>query len=542
MERKSFLQGAAVLAAAGLVVKVLGAAFKIPITNLIGDTGMASFIPAYNVYNFFLVFSTAGIPVAISKMVSENIAFGKYREAHRIFKLSRSLMLGIGALSFLITFSGAEAFANLISLPEAALAMKSVSPALIFVPLMASYRGYFQGMQDMKPTAASQVIEQGFRVAAGVALAYVMFQGAVASVLFDGFSPQAKGAAGASMGAAVGAVGGLVFIVILYYRRRKRFIRRIKAENKEAEESSKTILKKIAVIAVPITIGAAIMPIVGLIDAGVVSRRLMDAGLEPEIARGLYGQLTGFAGPLINFPQVLTQAVAVSLVPLIAAAYKKRDAQYLQKNAAAGIRVALMLGLPCSLGLMVLAKPILLLIYPYQADSAANAASCLMVLSAGVVFLSVVQTLTSILQGIGKQMIPVVSLSVGVALKIVITWFLVPLLGIDGAAIGTVSAYLLASILNWLAVKRYTGLKCDLVTTIIKPAFCTGAMALFAAGSYKALYLLLDGSRAAVLIAILLAAFLYFILLIVTGAVTRRELLNLPQGKRIDAILRKIGK
>ena len=147
MERKSFLQGAAVLAAAGLVVKVLGAAFKIPITNLIGDTGMASFIPAYNVYNFFLVFSTAGIPVAISKMVSENIAFGKYREAHRIFKLSRSLMLGIGTLS------------------------------------------------------------------------YVMFQGAVASVLFDGFSPQAKGAAGASMGAAVGAVGGLVFIVILYYRR-----------------------------------------------------------------------------------------------------------------------------------------------------------------------------------------------------------------------------------------------------------------------------------------------------------------------------------
>lgn len=532
MERKSFLQGAAVLAAAGLIVKVLGAAFKIPITNFIGDTGMASFIPAYNVYNFFLVFSTAGIPVAISKMVSENIAFGKYREAHRVFKLSRSLMLGIGILSFLITFSGAEAFANLVSLPEAALAMKSVSLALIFVPLMASYRGYFQGMQDMKPTAVSQIIEQGFRVAAGIALAYAMFQGTITSVLLDGFSPQAKGAAGAALGAAVGAIGGLAFIVILYYRRRKQLARRIKAENKEEGESGKSILKKIAAIAVPITIGAAIMPIVGLIDVGVVSRRLMDAGLDPESARSLYGQLTGFAGPLINFPQVLTQAVAVSLVPLIAAAYKKRDARYLQKNAAAGIRVALILGLPCSLGLMVLAKPILLLIYPYQADSAANAAPCLAVLSAGVVFLSIVQTLTSILQGVGKQMIPVVSLSMGVALKIVITWFLVPLLGINGAAIGTVSAYLLASILNWLAVKRYTGLKCDLVTTVIKQAFCTGVMALCAVGSHKALYVLLGGSGIAVLIAILLAAFLYFILLIVTGAVTRQELLNLLKGKR----------
>ena len=329
--------------------------------------------------------------------------------------------------------------------------------------------------------------------------------------------------------------------MFIYYRKKRQFARRLKSGKKGTGESGKIILKRIAVIAVPITIGAAIMPIVGLIDVGVVSRRLMDTGLDPKMARGLYGQLTGFAGPLINFPQVLIQAVAVSLVPLIAAAYRKSNMEYLQKNAAASIRIALILGLPCALGLMVLAEPILLLIYPHQADSAVSAAPCLMILSAGVIFLAVVQTLTSILQGIGKQMVPVRNLFLGVVLKIIMTWTLIPFLGINGAAVGTVSAYLLACLLNWFAVKRYIGLKCDLSVTVLKPAFCTGIMAICAAGSYRVLFVLMEGSRLATVISILLAAVLYFVMLIVTRSVTKDELLNLPQGNRIVGILEKIG-
>ena len=174
MSKKSFVQGAAVLAVAGLLVKFLGAIFRIPLANMLGDVGMGYYQPAYYIYNLFLVIATAGIPVAISRMVSERYSFGQYYEAQRVFKLSRTLMVAIGATSFVIVFLGAEWFVP-DNVPEAVLAVRAISPALVLVPLMASYRGYFQGQQDMTPTAISQFIEQVFRVAVGLFLAYTLF-------------------------------------------------------------------------------------------------------------------------------------------------------------------------------------------------------------------------------------------------------------------------------------------------------------------------------------------------------------------------------
>ena len=179
MAKKSFIQGAAVLAVAGLLVKVLGAIFKIPLGNMIGADGMAYYNPAYYVYNFFLTLATAGIPVAISRMVSERVSFGQFREAHHVFKISRALMMAIGVGSFIIVFFGAEILAQASNVPGAAMSMRAISPALIFVPLMASYRGYFQGMQEMTPTAVSQVVEQVFRVVVGLSLAYFLYHGAL---------------------------------------------------------------------------------------------------------------------------------------------------------------------------------------------------------------------------------------------------------------------------------------------------------------------------------------------------------------------------
>ncbi|WP_415932022.1 putative polysaccharide biosynthesis protein [Zhenpiania hominis] len=548
MAKKSFIQGAAVLAVAGLLVKVLGAIFKIPLGNMIGADGMAYYNPAYYVYNFFLTLATAGIPVAISRMVSERVSFGQFREAHHVFKISRALMMAIGVGSFIIVFFGAEILAQASNVPGAAMSMRAISPALIFVPLMASYRGYFQGMQEMTPTAVSQVVEQVFRVVVGLSLAYFLYHGALELGAASRFDPKEIGAAGATLGAAAGAVGGLLVMLIVYFRSKGQIKNRIASERKggprSARESSRTILKKIIVIALPITIGACIMPIVNLIDVAIVVRRLMESGLERAVAENMYGQLSSFAGSLINFPQVLTQAVAMSLVPLVAAAFKQRDLPYLRENVQYGLRMSVILGLPCALGLFALAEPILVLLYPSQQASAIGAAPALMVMSIGVVFLSTVQTLTGVLQGIGKQMIPVRNLAVGVIAKIAITWVLtgIPAINVLGAAAGTVTAYLIASILNILAVRKYTGTYFDFVATAVKPFISSLVMAVCAWGSYQLLFALLNGSRMATVLAILFAIIVYAVMVLLTRTITKDEISRMPKGEKIVRILDKFIK
>ena len=266
--------------------------------------------------------------------------------------------------------------------------------------------------------------------------------------------------------------------------------------------------------------------------------------MERAVAENMYGQLSSFAGSLINFPQVLTQAVAMSLVPLVAAAFKQRDLPYLRENVQYGLRMSVILGLPCALGLFALAEPILVLLYPSQQASAIGAAPALMVMSIGVVFLSTVQTLTGVLQGIGKQMIPVRNLAVGVIAKIAITWVLtgIPAINVLGAAAGTVTAYLIASILNILAVRKYTGTYFDFVATAVKPFISSLVMAVCAWGSYQLLFALLNGSRMATVLAILFAIIVYAVMVLLTRTITKDEISRMPKGEKIVRILDKFIK
>lgn len=543
MSKKSFVQGAAVLAVAGLLVKFLGAIFRIPLANMLGDVGMGYYQPAYYIYNLFLVIATAGIPVAISRMVSERYSFGQYYEAQRVFRISRTLMVAIGAVSFVIVFSCAEWFVP-DNVPEAVLAVRAISPALILVPLMASYRGYFQGQQDMTPTAISQFIEQVFRVGVGLFLAYTLFNTAYKSI---GASPEEAGAAGATLGAVAGSIGGLLVMLAVYYRRKghmKQLISKERKEHRVQRESSAAILKQIIVIAIPITIGAAVMPIVNIIDTEIVTSRLISSGWEKDIAVGLYGQLTSFCGALVNFPQVLTQAVAMSLVPLVAAAWKRKDMHHLRTNVESGLRMAVLLGMPCAVGLFVLAEPILLLLYSSQKEAAISAAPCLMVLSIGVVFLAVVQTLTGVLQGVGKQMIPVRNLVIAVIVKIIITWVLTGIYSVNilGAATGTVCAYAIAATLDIIAVKKYTGTHFSFMKTVVKPFISCAVMGIGTWGSYQLLFNLLDGSRLATVGAILIAVVIYAVMIFVTKTITREDLINLPKGTKLVKIYDKFVK
>jgi stage V sporulation protein B len=521
MAKKSFIQGAVILGIAGIIIKILGAFFRIPLANLIGDDGMGYYQTAYPIYVLFLTLATAGIPIAISRMVSERIAVDEYYEAHKVFRVSFILLFIIGITSATICFFGAEQLVGAMGNPGAKFAMMAIAPALLFVPMQAAYRGYFQGMQDMKPTAVSQVVEQFCRVLVGLFLAYFL-------VKFG----RNFAAAGASFGATAGAIGGLIAVIVIYLWKRASLETNIERTKRHQSEKSSAILAKIFMIAIPVTIGAAIMPIMNAIDVGIVMRRLQETGWTYEMANSMYGQLTGMAGPLINFPQVLTQAVAMSLVPTIAAAYKQKDMQFLRENVQVGIRMSVIIGLPCAFGLMTLAEPIMLLLYPLQKASAISAAPCLFIMAAGVIFLSTVQTLTGVLQGIGKQMIPVRNLLIGAIAKVIFTYTLtgVEAINVKGAAIGTVAAYIIAAILNIMAVRKYTGARFDLNLTFVKPVVAALAMSAAAWLAHR-LFFGVTGNALATIIAVGIAAMVYCAMLFVTKAIKKDEIERLPKGK-----------
>jgi len=529
--KKTFLRGAAILGIAGLLVQVMGAIFRIPLGNIIGDEGMGYYQTAYPIYVFLLVFSTNGAPAAISKMTSERVALGQYSEAHRVFKLSFILMALIGLAASSIFFFGAESIVKLLKNPGAYYAMISIAPALLFVPVMAVYRGYFQGLQEMEPTAVSQLAEQAVRVAIGLTLAIVLIPKGIEYA-----------AAGATIGTSIGPIAGVVILVIIYYLKKKKLQKNINKSKSGERESAGKIIGTLAAISIPITIGVSILPIMNIVDVAIVMRRMQETGFNLNEANALYGQLTGMAGPVINIPMALALSIALSMVPAIAAANSIKDTDFLNTNIKLGLRTAMIIGVPCTFGIIALAEPIMLLLYPMQAESATSAAPCLFILAIGIIFLTVAQTMAGILQGLGRPYIAVITLGIGVVVKCVSTYILtgIPSLNVQGAAIGSSIAYGVIGILNFIAVKNYTSTKFDFNLSVIKP-FISGII-MFA--SVIAVYFAckpIIGSSLSTIIAVGIGAAVYGIMLLKTKAIAAHEIKLLPKGEKLAKILLKLN-
>lgn len=525
-----FLKGAAILGIAGVIVKLIGAVFRIPLTNWIGTDGMSYYGCAYPIYSLFLTVSTAGIPVAISKMVAERVTVRNYGGAHKVFKVSLGLLSVLGVFSFLLCYLGADFIAGTIqNNPEAASSIRAISPALLFVPILSAFRGYFQGRQNMNPTAVSELTEQSVRAAVGLTLAY--------SFLAVGL-PEA--AAGATFGASAGSFASMVVIALIYVLNRKTIHTKIRRGDNNLEETGE-ILKKILMIAIPITLGASIMPIMNAIDSTVVMGRLEATGWTHDEAKNLFGQLSGYCASLIGLPQIFTQAIAVSLVPAISAAWLRQDRGELQENVKLSLRATMIVGFPCAVGIFALAEPILLLLFSSRPAEASAAAPTLMVMAISVVFLASVQTLTGALQGVGKQSVPVWNLAVGAVFKFAATWICVgiPAINVKGAPIGTIIAYVIAMILDLHAVKKYTGTHFDMKATYIIPAAASVLMGIGAFASYRLLFMITGSNGVSTLLSIGIAVVVYGALILLMKGITKDEISRLPKG---DKLVRLLGR
>ena len=534
MSKKSFVKGAAILAAAGIIAKAIGALFRIPLMNIIHEQGMGLYQLAYPVYAFLLIVSTAGLPTAISKLVSEKIALDDYRGAHKVFRVSFRLLLVLGLTTSIIMLVGSPLFAKLSGNEKSFYPLLAIAPSLFFVSLLSSYRGYFQGMQIMTPTALTQIVEQFGKLIMGLWFA----------ALWIPNGPE-YGAAGAVLGVTLSEVAALVLIVGIYRSQEPRIYRRIKRSPRQAyNESSRSIMTRIVKIAIPVTIGASIMPLVNMADAVIVINRLTHTGFTKPEATGLYGILTGGANPLINFPTVFTIALGMSLVPAISESYAVKDWRSISDNASTGIKLTLLIGLPAACGLYVLALPISRLLYSSLKEEAIiNTGNLIATLSLGVVFLTLIQTLTAILQGVNRIVMPVKNLMIGALFKVVLSYVLVgiPALNVKGAAIGTVTCYGIAAVLDFAAVISYAKVSLSATDFFIKPLISTGVMALCVYGSYNFSYGFLKSNIKATILSILVGVLVYAVMLLVTGVIKRQDFELLPKGKKVVRVLDRLG-
>ena len=530
--RESFLKGALILSLAGVIVKIMGAFFRIPLSNLIGSIGMGYYQVVYPIYTLFLTLAVAGFPTALAKLVSEQRAVGDFKGANKTFRISYTVLFITGLISFSIFFFGAEFISTVILKNSGAYAaMVAISPALLFVPLMSSYRGYFQGRRDMTKIAVSQVIEQFFRVSLGLFLGYM---------LMKSYGPE-MGAAGGVLGAAIGGFASAAFLIYIYLRNTKERKAEIAHSSHIKTESTGTILKKLLYVAIPITIGACVMPLVNMVDSVIVVRRLQVAGFDIDMANSLLGQLSGMAIPIVNLPVVIDQAIGMSLVPSISEAYALNQINRARKEAKTGLKTILLVVLPCTFGLAALATPIMSLLFPsIEATGPASLGTLLFVVAPSAIFLGLVYAQNGILQGMGKPMVPVIALLVGMLFKVVISYTLTGIASVNiiGSGIGTVSAYAVASIIEFIYIKKHMQLKLSPKEFIIKPLLTVITMFVVVKLSYGVTVGFL-GNALATLISISIGGVVYGLVLLGIGGITKEELMSMPKGEKIYSILRK---
>lgn len=518
---QSFVEGALILMIANILVKVIGAVFKIPLNYLLGDDGMGYFGTAYTVYNWLFIVATAGLPVAISKMVAESRARGNQQEANRIFAVSYKLLGCIGVVGFLFLFFFADWCASIMASPDAASGIKALAPAILFVSIMSVYRGYFQGHQNMLPTAISEVSEALGKLTVGYCMALIFVSYGVD-----------KAAAGAVFGVSAGAMLGAVSLAIIHFFKKDKTA---VPDAKQPVRSNGTLLKELVRIAVPITIGASVFSLTSIIDAAMIMRRLQEsAHFSYDAANNLWGAYTGKSITMFNLVPTLITAISISIVPTIAAAFATRKYGEAQIATQRSLKITILLTAPCAVGMALMAGPILHLVF-----HSTSAESTLSVLGYAIIFVSLVSLTNAILQATGHAVIPVIHMVIGGIVKIVVNYRLVgnPDINIVGAPIGTNLCYIVILALNLVSIHRIIKIKYNVVDLVLKPLAAVVAMGAVVVALKNAT--LSWGNVLSTLVTIACAAVVYVTVLFAVGGMTEDDVAMLPKSHKLIPLMKK---
>lgn len=579
-KNQSLLNGAFVLSFATIIVKVIGVIYKIPLSNMIGTVGRGYFDSAYNLYIPIYTISMAGLPVAISKMVSQQMAMGRFRDVRLIHRVAKRLFLimGIlGTLAMLILAYPYAAFAkNTAVLP----AILVITPSIFFCCIMSSYRGYYNGLRNMNPTAVSQVFEAGGKLVFGLICAkavinfgYKRFESgqsvfgqtvASETEALSAIYPYA--AAAAAAGVTLGTVVGMIYLWILYKAKGDN-ITKIELASSPKPQKGGVIAKKLIVFAIPVVASSLVFSITNLIDAITIQNRLehMIAGnmdyirqvystelagvLDADVKNFLYGAYS-LSLDFKNLIPSITMPLGISAIPALSAAWAVKNKKQIKVSIESVMRVTMIIAMPCGIGMGVLSQPILAAFYG-GGNSAAGISVAAPVMTAygfSIFLMSLSQPMTNMLQALDKAKIPLVSLSIGAVAKLVANYILVavPSINVNGAVIGTIICYAVIVLINLFALIFTAKIKINLLSVFLKPTICGALCGVSAYTSFGLCNRFIpDGFSLKLMlslgVSIAFGGIVYVISMLLVKGIAKDDIIMLPKGEKIAKILAKFG-
>jgi stage V sporulation protein B len=572
---QNLLRGASVLGASMIIVKLFGALFKIPLGNILDGDGMGYFSTAYSIFTMIYSFSTAGLPAAIAKMVSEQSVRGRARDIRKLHELSVKLFLIMGIAGTLVILLLSRVYVNLVGTPNAWYCVLAIAPSVFFGCMTSAYRGYYEGLRNMTPTAVSQVVEVVFKLVFGLSLTYAAVKIGEAQFASGGkvFGVACKTAAEANAAiqpvASAAAILGVTvstmigtFYLLYKYRRIGDGIGEEELLNSPRPMRGKVLLTRLVMIAIPISIGSIVMNVAQAVDTvtivnclqyafdhypekmqaifgGVISAEVLAAGTAPNF---IYGSYSGYALSIFNLVPAFCNIFGKSALPNVSACWSAGDKEGTRLNIESVIRMTSLIAVPASFGIFFMAEPILRFIYPSKVAEVTIAAKVLSWQGISLIFLGLTVPLFAVLQGLGHAGKPPKYMLVGMIVKFLVNLLTIsiPSINVNGAALGTGSCYLIILILSLRGLRQVTGLQISFFKLTGKQLIS----GLLCGLSAKGVYLLLGqftSSRLITIVAIAVAAVVYIVMLLVTKALSRDDIEMLPKGEKFAKMLAKLG-
>ncbi len=541
---QNLLIGAMVLLISNLLVKVIGAIYRIPLTNMLGTQGMAYFDAAYSLYVTIYLVSTAGIPVAISRMVATAEAQGNHRESKRILRVALVLFSIVGFVAMMAMILLAKWYAvKIIDIPDSYLSMYAIAPTLFFICISSTFRGYYQGKKNMTLSAVAQVIEAISKLVIGLW---------AVKLFIDAFKLRTT-AAYAISGVTIGVVLSLVFALFYHFKETRN--ETVIESDTQPLRSNKSVLAELAMIFIPIAVSSCVTGLTRLVDTSLIVTSLKDIGTVAETAESLYGAFSSIVIPLMDMPPSLITPLAISLLPNLAQYFAANDKGNSFATIDSSFRVGALIAFPCTFGMACVSKGIIRALFREEfitgteITTSAVCSEALSIVSISIFFLAMIAITNSILQAWRKEIYPIISALCGIIAKCVVEYLLlrVPGMGINGAALSTVACHFTIILMNVIFMIKFTGYIPKIRSIFLKPLVAASICGIGAFAVYMPLEHLTNGrffGRTQALICLVpavgVAAIIYVAALAVMKGFVREDIEMLPKGKKICSLLAKI--
>ena len=534
-KKDGFVMQAGILAAAGIICRIIGLLYKSPLTGIIGDEGNGYYGFAYNIYTIILLISSYSIPSAISKVIAQKLELKEYRNAHKIFKCALLYVVLVGGAASLFAFFGA----GILVPPNSVPVLRIFAPTIFLSGLLGVLRGYFQAHKTMIQTSVSQIVEQILNAVVSIGAAY-LFMKMVANK--DATTKAVYGAMGSALGTGLGVLTALLFMLAIYMMNRKLIMQRIKRDVHHKEESEQEVFKMILSVVTPFILRTCIYNLTTSLNQTLYTKIFIGIkGVAEEVASSAYGVFSIKAMTVVNIPVAFASAMSSAVIPSISGCFARGEKKEAKRKIHQAIHTVMLISIPSAVGLFVLAEPVMGVLFP-QKESLELAASLLRYLSVTVMFYGLSTLSNGILQGIGKVNVPVKNAAIALVLQTVV---IVPLLiytdlNLYCFVIATIIYSFAMCILNSHAMKKAMNYKEKIGKTYIMPMFSAAIMGVAAWGVYHGMYILIQSNLICLATAVMVAVMVYFVVLIKIGGLTEKELKAMPKGTLLVRAAKKM--